>query len=188
METKKTCSDCKEEKLITDFYKNVYKGKNCYNPYCKKCRGKRRLEYQRTYRASNKDVINEKKRSYYKKRMDDSLLREHVNTAQRDRYPRYVVKRLLHNAEYRAKTRGFEFNITIDDIVIPEFCPLLGISIFTGNKENYNNSPSLDRVDNTKGYIKGNVKVISTLANNMKNSGTIEQLLEFAKNIESYLK
>jgi hypothetical protein len=45
------------------------------------------------------------------------------------------------------------------------------------------NSPSIDRIDNTKGYIKGNVIVMSTLANAMKNKASFEQLKSFSTNI-----
>ena len=80
-----------------------------------------------------------------------------------------------------AKQRGLEFDLTEEDIIIPTHCPLLNIPLdFNGSRYN---SPSLDRIDNTKGYVKGNVWVISELANRMKNGATIEQLLTFAKNI-----
>jgi hypothetical protein len=77
--------------------------------------------------------------------------------------------------------RGLEFNISIDDILIPVVCPLLGITLeFNGSRYN---TPSLDRIDNTKGYIKGNVWVISDLANRMKQNASIEDLRTFAKNV-----
>jgi hypothetical protein len=44
-------------------------------------------------------------------------------------------------------------------------------------------SPSLDRIDNNKGYIKGNVEVISWKANIMKSNASPEELVEFAKAI-----
>lgn len=77
-------------------------------------------------------------------------------------------------ARNRAIKDGREFNIEVDDIVVPDTCPVLGIPIqFGGAKWN---SPSLDRIDNTKGYVKGNVAVISNRANTIKNNATVEEL------------
>jgi hypothetical protein len=38
------------------------------------------------------------------------------------------------------------------------------------------NSPSLDRIDNSKGYIEGNVIVVSWRANNLKRDASIQEL------------
>lgn len=93
---------------------------------------------------------------------------------------------LLHTARSRAKQKGFEFNLEIEDIQIPTNCPVFGIPLFIrrGGKEvgKNPNNPSLDRIDSTKGYIKGNIQVISWRANNLKSDGTLEefkQLMEF---------
>jgi len=93
---------------------------------------------------------------------------------------------MFTSAKYRAEQRGIEFNIDIDDIVIPDMCPILECSFIYGNSHNYDYSPSLDRIDNSKGYVKGNVQVISTKANKMKNSATFEELQKFCKNILRY--
>jgi hypothetical protein len=92
---------------------------------------------------------------------------------------------LLQTAKSRAKSYGFEFDLTIEDIIIPEVCPVLGIPLFIrlssrGSGKNPNN-PSLDRIDSSKGYIKGNVQVISWRANDLKKNGTLE---EFKKLVE----
>lgn len=99
-------------------------------------------------------------------------------------------KNIKHVIWKRAKTRAIkhnlEFNIEESDIIIPEVCPLLNIPIILGEKDNYENTPSLDRIDNSKGYIKGNVWVISKKANSMKNSASFSELNNFCKNIKRY--
>ena len=71
------------------------------------------------------------------------------------------------SAKSRATEKGREFNIELSDIVIPDFCPVLGVPM---------DRPSLDRIDSSKGYVKGNVRVISHRANMLKNNATIEEL------------
>lgn len=90
---------------------------------------------------------------------------------------------MWRRARDTAPSRKLEFNLDKEDIVIPDNCPLLDIPLIFGG-ERYN-SPSLDRIDNNKGYIKGNVWVISDLANRMKQNASIEQLITFSKNVLS---
>ena len=82
-----------------------------------------------------------------------------------------------------AKTRGILFDITDDDLVIPKMCPILNIplkvNICTG-PGGKGDSYSLDRIDHSKGYTKGNVQVISRKANMMKSNASKEELLAFA--------
>jgi hypothetical protein len=93
---------------------------------------------------------------------------------------------LLNAARRRARDKKLEFDIEIADINIPTVCPVLNIPIlkvYTEGKKvgPTNNSPSLDRIDNAKGYVKGNVQVISNKANTMKNNATPEELIKFAQ-------
>jgi hypothetical protein len=87
-------------------------------------------------------------------------------------------KRLLTAARARAKKAGLLFNIGPEDIELPKVCPILGIDIsYENNKRGcVNNAPSIDRFDNTKGYEKGNVAVVSWRANNLKRDATLEEL------------
>lgn len=91
-------------------------------------------------------------------------------------------KKMLRRAKQRAKDKGIEFNLTLDDVAIPTNCPILGIELkmHKGRSGGNPNSPALDRVDNDKGYVKGNVMVMSHLANMMKSSATTEDLIRFA--------
>lgn len=86
---------------------------------------------------------------------------------------------MVSTAKIRAAARGLEFNITKDDLALPTHCPILGIELsFEGpSKEN---SPSLDRIDNSRGYVVGNVQVISWRANRLKSDATKEELLAIA--------
>jgi hypothetical protein len=92
---------------------------------------------------------------------------------------------MISYAKDRAKRKGFEFNIEKSDIDIPIICPILGIPIFKEMNLNRlsgpsGNSPSLDRIDNAKGYIKGNIQVISHRANTMKANASPQELIRFA--------
>ena len=93
-------------------------------------------------------------------------------------------KRILRFTKYHAKRAGLEFNLDLTDIIIPTHCPYLGFEITTdyglGRKDT---NASIDRIDSTQGYVKGNVQIISALANRMKNSSTQDQLLTFAHNV-----
>jgi hypothetical protein len=95
---------------------------------------------------------------------------------------RHPQNRVLHSSRQNAKRAGIEHTIDINDILIPSHCPLLGFELtnLVGNKPT---NPSIDRIDPQKGYIKGNIQVISCLANRMKQNATVDQLLTFAKNI-----
>ena len=93
---------------------------------------------------------------------------------------------LLNSAKRRARDKKYKFNIEVSDINIPTMCPILDIPILRVYTEGKKagptpNSPSLDRIDNTKGYVKGNVQVISHLANTMKASASPEELVKFAR-------
>lgn len=76
-----------------------------------------------------------------------------------------------------AKRNGIEFNINFGELEFPESCPILNIKLdyfATGYPKD--NSPSFDRIDNTLGYVTGNVYVISNRANTLKNSATIDEV------------
>ena len=99
------------------------------------------------------------------------------------------MRHTLGQAKRRASEKGIEFSITLDDLLpLPNVCPVLGIKInYEGNNGQrgfVNDSPSIDRVNSSLGYIKGNVKVICWRANRIKSDATIEEmqaLLDFMK-------
>ena len=70
--------------------------------------------------------------------------------------------KMHQRAKQRAQNNGREFSITPEDITIPAKCPVLGIplKVTKGKSGAFPNSPSLDRVDNSKGYTRENIRVI----------------------------
>ena len=108
------------------------------------------------------------------------------NKRRKKTYDANPISRMLMNSKSRARQHKIEFNITLKDVPIPKLCPLLEVPLILGTAENYEFSPSIDRIDSSKGYIKGNVRVISLLANRMKSNANQEQCILFAKNIQTY--
>ena len=94
-----------------------------------------------------------------------------------------VYPKIYDRAKTRATRKGREFNIEIEDIVIPDLCPVFGVPLV----EETEYAPSIDRIDSSKGYIKGNIQIISRRANLLKNNATIEELemvINFLKETE----
>lgn len=96
-----------------------------------------------------------------------------------------AVKIMLMNAKYRSKKSGIEFNISESDISIPDFCPVFGIELKRESKETWHSAPSIDRIDNTKGYTPDNITVVSRRANILKKDATVKELRQMANFYES---
>lgn len=96
-------------------------------------------------------------------------------------------KVMLFHARKRAKQKGIDFNIGYSDIQVPELCPLLNIPIFVTNEKIGPNSPSIDRIENNKGYIKGNVLVVSHKANTAKGNLSLQELELLVRNLKRVL-
>lgn len=93
------------------------------------------------------------------------------------------TKNMVRRARNRARDKNLPFNVDIGYVrsLVVSHCPVLGMplewSTLRGNgSKSLPNSPSLDRIDPTKGYVKGNVWIISQKANVIKNNATHEEL------------
>lgn len=113
-------------------------------------------------------------------RLANPDLIRHEDATIRQRYAaRHPERVLLKRAANRAREYGIPFDLVESDIVIPSVCPVYGTPFVAepGKKGRANNtSPSLDRVIPALGYVKGNVRVISNRANNLKNNASLEDL------------
>jgi hypothetical protein len=147
----------------------------------------------KAYREKNKETLKERNKEYYLKNKDTICQRTRANKKEKyDKDPcadlakqkqwkiNNQEKYLVQNAKARAKKYGSAFDISAKDIHIPEFCPYLGLKLEPFSEWA---SPSLDKINPKLGYVKGNIQVISNLANTMKSSANIEQLVLFAQNV-----
>jgi hypothetical protein len=161
-----------------------------------------RREYRRAYYRANAERIKEKVRVYrktrYKERWENASEEEKAarrakcNESAAKTKPWLTRRRrrpaayLFNVARQRCRRTGTEFTITVDDIVVPEVCPLLGV-VLDPYAESMDVHPSLDRIDPKKGYIPGNVWVVSHRANRIKSDACADELIAIGMRLKELL-
>lgn len=157
----------------------------------------RQREYRRKWAKENPDKIQASRRKARALRTPEQIEKEkeyrrqrrlknkdQIRATNRRCYERSPEIWILSNIKKRCRDNGIPFNITVEDIKAPEFCPVLGIKL----ERNHNGresgpqycSPSVDRIIPELGYVKGNVIVISHMANAIKQNATPEQIRKVA--------
>jgi len=153
----KICTKCKIDKPIEEYHHRKDRPIG-YASICNQCQ----REKVKRYREINREAILLKDKD---KRLDISY-------------------RLHRSCKHSARRRGLLFTLNIEDIVVPKLCSYLGIELTNTIGDGFQDyNPSIDRIDNLRGYEKGNIEVISVLANRMKSTATRGELLLFAKHI-----
>jgi hypothetical protein len=150
METK-ICDKCSQEKSVLDYHKDRRLVSGIKN-ICNVCATMRTKEYYKTVEGKQK--------------------RNALRALKRSLDPRII---LFGGAKQRAKKNNIVFSIKKEDIIIPDFCPILGLKLKNNNILS-DDSITLDRIENSKGYIASNIQVISWKANRLKSNSTIEEL------------
>lgn len=107
-------------------------------------------------------------------------VRQARRQAYNDRHAADPLSKMLQAARGRAKKLGVPFDLSRQDVSIPTHCPALGIPLQVGKGKITDGSPSLERIRPALGYVRGNVVVVSHLANRIKNSATLEQMISVA--------
>lgn len=130
-----------------------------------------RQRYQR-----NLEAEREKRRLYVQQNKDNRV--EYNRQWEGLNHSKRPWVRAYHSCKQRAKLKDAPFDLTVEYVesIWNQYCPVLGIEMSCGKNKQTDNSPSLDRIDPTKGYVQGNVEVISLKANRMKNNGSLSEL------------
>lgn len=166
--TQRICIKCSLEKSIELFPKRFNRKYNkYYNAHtCKKCERIRINENQKKRRSLET-------KEYKKELSNKGYMRI---------WSEGDIKGFWTQTKNRAKNRDLEFNLTLEDFIdIPTHCPILGWDIAIRHPNKMQNV-SVDRIDNSKGYIKGNICFISLRANILKSNmslKTMKNLYEF---------
>jgi hypothetical protein len=131
-------------------------------------------EYCRNYYATNAEKMREASRAY--RRANPTLVRE----KERNYYIENPEILLLKCAKQRARKDGLPFTITAEDIrqlmPVDGCCPITRVPFKRGIGKVGPQSMTLDKIEPAKGYVPGNIAVISHLANTIKQNCTDPQI------------
>jgi hypothetical protein len=141
----------------------------------------KRRQLEKKYRLRHPGRKAEGSRKWYRKNMSKKKAYTRQYHASNQQKVMWTASRA------RAKTKKFEFSILQNEIVIPEFCPVLGVPLEKGRKKSGPCSPTVDRIIPSKGYISGNVWVISHRANTIKSDATPGELRAIATAVEKII-
>lgn len=159
----RTCKTCGVEKANSQYWRQASR-KDGLQASCIECMTASHKSW-----ASAKDEVYQQER-----RLRNQLAVD--NGRSRD-----PLGQLLRSIKARAKATGMEFGLNRADVVIPEFCPVLGIRIYFARGRGNGLAerdcrPSVDRIDNSKGYTPDNIVVVSYRANRLKSDATLSEL------------
>lgn len=85
----------------------------------------------------------------------------------------------IGRAKSRATLGGFPFALTSSSVELPDFCPYLGVPLIYTRDSTDTRPPglaTLDKIVPEKGYVDGNVLVVSHRANRLKSDATPDEL------------
>ena len=132
------------------------------------------LIQQKNYRADNKEKVRDMKRKY---RSNYFNIMKYTDISMS--FLSYKIGKM------KASTK--DVTLTAEELLelIPKDlkCPVFGTKFSFGKGHNWKykqNSMSVDRIDNNKGYHKDNIVIVSFKANVMKSSATLKELYQVA--------
>lgn len=165
------CRTCNKNLSIAEFNLS---GKGNHKYECKKC--------QKVYYDANREKILAQRRKRFENEEYRKADQEKRKKYRLDNYP----KLMLIYSERNARLASVPFNLTAEDVIVPDVCPVFGTKFSYESKRNDRDlSPSIDRIIPEKGYVKGNVWIISFRANRIKSDATLDELRMIVKALEA---
>lgn len=194
----RSCSQCNMLKPVLEFSRRTDRG-NSLKSECKTCAQARTAKWKqdnkskvkeqsRRYSAKNAQKIAEKNKRRYQQNKESILeSRRQARVGKTN-----CIKAMFSSAKSRAKKNNLDFNLDLEYLtsIAVDFCPVDGLP-FDWDRQLIQDKtlplsvPSLDRVDSSQGYIKGNVQIIGWKWNSKKSNMNLEDLLllvEYVRN------
>lgn len=175
----KICRDCGRELPIDMFYKND----TGYRPECKECKIKTDSER----RSRDIESSRAKERAQYYKNRDKEIAakkRYRKNLKEANYFKHFIMNK---------KKSMMRADITwdLDERYLRELftgvCPVFGCAIHAGGAKD-DCKAELDRLIPSKGYVRGNVRWISSRANRLKSDASIDELKKILKYMEEQIE
>lgn len=207
-ETKmKRCTKCGVLKPLSDFSKQASQ-KDGIKPQCKACdkiytdkyhadHREHRKSYQAAYNKEHPEILDRGRKKYAEEHKEEIKENRRIRESQPEIKAKKAERRkntkaaspihvLFMQTKSRAKQSGIPFTIEETDLVVPEFCPVLGIPLKWQVGSRSPNTPSIDRRIPALGYTPKNITVVSWRANRLKNDGTAEEFHRIADWMDSW--
>ena len=121
-----------------------------------------RLQQKKDYYYRNRErILTKQKESLQNKFETIPGFRAQHNEKWRVYTKNNYEKRLLSSIKSKCIKYNIEFNLDLSDIIIPEVCPITKIPLVIHKERGkFIDTPSIDRIDPTKGYTKSNIRFV----------------------------
>ena len=144
--------------------------------HCFHCSLEKATEWQKNNRERHNEFVATWDKTHYESHRAEYYKKHRQNKLSDIDY---LMKERYDKSKRRAKEKGWDFDLTIDYLKsiypVDNRCPVFGFE-FDLTRQDLQRVPSLDRIDNTKGYVQGNVHFISYRANSIKQDSTRDEL------------
>jgi len=197
----KRCCSCQVFKPLSEFSMRTDR-KNALKSTCKACVTAKTAKWK----SENQDKVKAYGKRYYKRNIDkiakkrgERYWQNRDAILERSRLSRIgkenCIKAMFHSAKSRAKSNNLDFDLDLEYLasIATDHCPVDGLPFDWDRKLREDNTlslavPSLDRVDSSQGYVKGNVRIINNRWNSKKGNMSLDDLLLLVNYVRSATK
>lgn len=175
--TTKQCTKCLMVKNVSDFYS---KGRG-YTSWCKECMKNHSRQRVLDGRDKISKIKYEEKNGHIRTKEPKSL-KDSKTSRHLDHCPELtaMARDMYRNIKKRSYFANADLEISFEQLknLVIDFC---NNNHHVVSRQKHPFKPSVDRIDNSKGYLIDNIRIVWMIENYCKNTFTDEQVIEFCK-------